>query len=218
MEIWEERQISKYGKKETDRLYHYFQMYLAQNGQRSVKRLHEDLENSKNNSKNTSKNRVPKIETLRTYCLEFHWVDRVKAYDQHQLDLAREKREEANLRAEVGVSQFHEEEVPRGIARVGYSTEALSDAQKSYENGDLSLKEYIYFLDVLSRVYNRDLESVDKLAPVPEKDRGTVINNLNGNNNHMHQTFHGLMQKKGDVIDEYLRDEDRRREGKSDTG
>ena len=75
--IWEIKSESIFdGKLETSRQFQYFQQYLMQDGRRSVRRLHEDLE--KSNIK------IPKYETLRNYCHKFNCVKRVKAYDQHQ--------------------------------------------------------------------------------------------------------------------------------------
>ena len=203
--IWEMKALSIFDDKpETNRQFKYFQQYLLQGHDRSVKRLHKDL--LKTNKKSNIK--IPKYETLRNYCHKFNWVKRAEAYDQYQLDLVKSITEEANLRASCSVSQFYNKEISRCTDRVGYSTKALSDAYESYISGELDLKTYTHILDLLSRIYNRDLDSLNKLNPILEIEKLTpIFNNINQIGEDNHANFHDLMQKKGDVIDEYLKSE-----------
>ena len=92
--IWTVKSRSIFdGKTETNRQFQYFQQYLLQDGRRSVRRLHEDLEKSNKKSNKMSSKKIPKYETLRNYCHKFNWVERAEAYDEYQITLNFRKKE-----------------------------------------------------------------------------------------------------------------------------
>ena len=218
MAVWEEKQISKYGKKETARLFQYFQMYRDQTPPRSVGRLHKQLiESSKKSSKKSSK--VPQLTTLYVYCKDFNWVERAEAYDQHQIDQYRESKELQWSKVFSDVADFSSDEISDSKDFVKFSKKVITDALNMYNNNEISLKEFNRYVESVTKSYISAVELVHKYDPtLKEKQGSSTINNINQVGDGNHATFHNLMQKKGDVIDEYLQDEDRRRKGKQDTG
>ena len=215
MRIWEERQVSKYGKKETNRMFQYFQMYLQQTPPRSVKRLHDNLERSNEKSKEESKAKIPKFETLVNYCAVFNWVERANAYDQYQIELNRKNKELQLSKVYSDVADFNADELSISISLVDYPKKVIYDALKKYNNGEIVLDEFNKYVGDAIKNYRNAVELVQEYDPTPT---GVVVNNNNvnqmGDDNQL--TFHNLMREKGDVIDEYLRDEDQRK-GEQDT-
>lgn len=202
MKIWEERRTSRYGKKETDRLFQYFQMYLAQEGQRSVRRLYEDLK-STNNPSNSP--RIPKYETLKNYCTVFNWVERVKAYDQYQQEQLLKQKEKNNLELSNKISEFRLKEFDVSTTRVKYPTKALHDAYKQYCDGVISLREYTDIIVSLNKAYDNGMETIDRLDPASGKN-GVVVNNAVGDGNIItNHTFHELLNE--DLLQDLTDDE-----------
>ena len=214
MAIWNEKQISKYGKKETERLFQYFQMYRDQTPPRSIKRLHEALLESVNETGGKS-GRVLKLHTLYTYSTEFNWVERVKAYDQHQIDQYRENKELQLSKVFSDVADFSTEEISDSKDFVKFSKKVITDALKMYNNDEISLKEFNRYVESATKSYISAVELVHGYDPtVKAKASSNTVNNVNQVGDGNAVTFHGLMNKKGDVIDEYLERKDSR--GKSE--
>ena len=186
--IWAVKSKSIFdGKPETSRQFQYFQQYLMQDGRRSVRRLHEDLE--KSNKKSNIK--IPKYETLRNYCHKFNWVKRAKAYDQHQMNLIREKREIQYSKLSTNVVDFILKELDSSIMFVDYSKTVLHDALKLYEGGEISLSEFTRFIMDGGESYRDFVKFVQSYDPMDD-----VVFNDN------HLTFQDLFDKKVAVIDE----------------
>ena len=214
MAIWNEKQTSKYGKKETARLFQYFQMYRDQTPPRSVGRLHKEiLKSSKQSSKKSSK--VPQLTTLYVYCKDFNWVGRAEAYDQHQIDQYRENKELQLSKVFSDVADFSTEEISDSKDFVKFSKKVITDALKMYNNDEISLKEFNRYVESATKSYISAVELVHGYDPtVKAKASSNTVNNVNQVGDGNQVTFHGLMNKKGDVIDEYLERKDNR--GKSE--
>ena len=197
--IWEIKSESIFdGKPETSRQFQYFQQYLMQDGRRSVRRLHEDLEKSNKKSNKMSSKKIPKYETLRNYCHKFNWVDRLKAYDQHQMNLMREKREVQYSKIASNVADFNLKELDSSILFVDYSKTVLHDALELYEAGEISLHEFNKFIMDGIKTYCNCVKFVQSYDPMDD----AVFNDSSPS-----VTFQDLFKKKGAVIDEFLEDE-----------
>ena len=213
MAVWEEKQVSKYGKKETDKPFEYFKRYLNQTPPRSVKRLHESLLKAQNESQSKTQ-KILKLSTLYDYCLKFNWVDRAKAYDQHQIDQYRENKELQLSKVFSDVADFSTEEISDSKDFVKFSKKVITDALKMYNNDEISLKEFNRYVESATKSYISAVELVHGYDPtVKAKASSNTVNNVNQLGDGNQVTFHGLMNKKGDVIDEYLERKDNR--GKS---
>ena len=214
MPIWEEKQTSKYGKKETDKPFEYFQRYLNQTPPRSVKRLHEALLKAQKESQGKSQ-KILKLSTLYDYCLKFKWVERAKAYDQHQIDQYRENKELQLSKVYSDVADFSTKEIQNSVDFVKFSKKVITDALKLYNNDEISLKEFNRYVESTTKTYCDAVKLIHGYDPTTNnKQPNNTINNVNQVGDGNRATFHGLMQKKGDVIDEYLQGEDNRRESK----
>ena len=213
MAVWEEKQVSKYGKKETDKPFEYFQRYLNQTPPRSVKRLHESLLKAQNESQSKTQ-KILKLSTLYDYCLKFNWVDRAKAYDQHQIDQYRENKELQLSKVFSDVADFSTEEISDSKDFVKFSKKVITDALKMYNNDEISLKEFNRYVESATKSYISAVELVHGYDPtVKAKASSNTVNNVNQVGDGNQVTFHGLMNKKGDVIDEYLERKDSRGKG-----
>ena len=203
MRIWEERQVSKYGKKETNRLFQYFQMYLQQTPPRSVKRLHETLENSSNNSNNSSSTKIPKYDTLRDYCLKYNWVARAEAYDNHLIEQNRKNKELQLSKVYSDVADFNADELSNSISLVDYPKKVIYDALKKYDNNEIGLEEFNKYVGDAIKNYRNAVELVQEYDPTPAMDKGVTVNNNQIQNNT--PTFHELMNT--DLLMELTDDE-----------
>ena len=211
MAIWDEKQVSKYGKKETDRPFHYFQMYLDQTPPRSVKDLHEYLKKSQKESQNKSQNKSQKVLQLKTlydYCLKFNWVERAKAYDQYKITSRRENKELQLSGVYSDVADFSSQEVQDSIDFVKFSKKVISDALKLYNAGEISLEKFNKYVESTTKTYKSAVELVHGYDPTPVMKEGHTFNNINQVGKENHMTFQDLFERKGDVIDEVLDDED----------
>ena len=206
MAIWDEKQISKYGKKETDRPFHYFQMYLDQTPPRSVRELHDDLKSGKKSGRKSGK--VLQLKTLYGYCTEFNWVERAKAYDQYKITSRRENKELQLSGVYSDVAEFSTKEIHDSIDFVKFSKKVISDALKLYNAGEISLEKFNKYVESTTKTYKSAVELVHGYDPTPVMKEGHTFNNINQVGKENHMTFQDLFDKKGDVIDEVLDDED----------
>lgn len=205
--IWEERRLSKHGRKETDRLFQYFQLYLNQSRPRSVPRLHKYLLESHENYDGT----IPKLKTLWHYCGEFSWVKRAKAYDQYLLDVNRKNKELLLSQVYCDVANFNLDELKKSIDLVDYPKKVIADALRKYEADEINLDKFNKYVESVAKTYANLVELVQGYDPSSKKSGGTV-NNVNqiGKDNHM--TFREFFEEKGDVIEELARDKESEKE------
>ena len=203
MEIWEEKQTSKCGKKETALRYDYFLKYLHQKGRRSVRRVYEELKDSQQ-----GKQKIPSFKTLRGYCTEFNWVKRAKAYDKFQRELKEEEKQKLLADDLLEEARLNHEEMQRGYKQLPYVTKGIVSLYEDLEAQRINSLEYASGMLRLMTAYEKGNRG-NKMVRPPEEKPNPTINTINqiGDN---HASFHQLMQEKGEVIDELVRDRARR--------
>lgn len=205
-EIWEERQIGRYGKKETKRAFHYFQLYLNQSHPRSISRLYKTF------LKSNYDGAPPKLKTLWNYSSEFGWVKRVEAYDQHLIDVNRKNKELKLSQVYSDVADFNVDELKKSITLVDYPKKVIADALRKYEADEISLDKFNKYVESVSKTYASFVELVQGYDPSGKSKSGGSFTNVNqiGNDNHM--TFREFFEEKGEVIEELARDKESEKE------
>jgi hypothetical protein len=206
--IWEERRLGKHGKKETNRLYQYFQLYLNQDHPRSIPRLYKTLMESKDTYNGT----IPKVKTLWNYCSEFGWVERVEAYDQYLMDVNRKNKELKLSQVYSDVADFNVDELKKSIDLVDYPKKVIADALRKYEADEISLDKFNKYVESVSKTYASLVELVQGYDSSGKSKSGGSFTNVNqiGKDNHM--TFREFFEEKGDVIEELARDKESEKE------
>lgn len=204
--IWEETRTGKFGRKETKRIFQYFQMYLNQSRPRSVPRLHKTLVESPDVYNGT----LPSLKTLQNYCGEFGWVERVEAYDQHLIDSYRKNKEVQLAKVYSDVADFNVDELDDSIDLVDYPKKIIHEALQKYEANKITLNEFNKYVESVSKTYASFVELVQGYDPSNKSQSKSSFTNVNqiGKDNQM--TFREFFEKKGEVIEELARDKESR--------
>lgn len=198
MEIWEERQVGKYGRKETKKQFHYFQKYLNQKGRRSVRRLYNDL---KKTGQNPGK-KIPQFRTLRSYCHDFNWVDRVNAYDKYVEDLKKREREALLVDDLLEEAKLNHEEMKRAYKQLSYITQGIVRLYEDLEANAINISTYASDMLKFASAYEKMNKGAKLVRPVSDTD-SPIFNNVTqvGEN---HASFYEFLKDKGTVIDDYV--------------
>ena len=193
--IWEERCTGRYGKKESNRVFQYFQMYLNQDHPRSIPRLRKTLLEDEKNYNGT----IPKLKTLWNYCSEFSWVERVNAYDQYLIDMSRKNKEVQLAKVYSDVADFNVDELKKSIDLIEYPKKIISEALQKYEDDEISLNEFNKYVESVSKTYASFVELIQGYDPSNKSQSKSSFTNVNqiGKDNQM--TFREFFEKKGDV-------------------
>ena len=187
--IWNVKSKSIFdGKPETNRQFQYFQQYLSQDGCRSVRRLHEDLEKSKNKSKEMSNIKIPKYETLGNYCYKFNWVKRAEAYDEYQNTLREEERRQLMSDSLLEEVKFNHSEMLRAYKQLSYITNAIESLHDDLVAGRVSSLDYAYGMLKLMSAYEKGAKSTKYFRP-DKDEKGLTVNNINQVAKENHMTF-----------------------------
>ena len=213
MRIWEERQVGKYGRKETKRAFHYFQMYLNQEGRRSVRRLHEELKKTAGKTVGKTAGKIPRFNTLVSYCRDFRWVERVNAYDDYLIERNRKNKELQLAKVYSDVADFSSKEISSSVSLVDYPKKVIGDALNLYNDDKIGLDEFNKYVVSASKTYKDLVGVVHGYDPTLSQNKGATLNNINQVGNRNSMSFQDLLERKVSVIDEVTDDEESRETG-----
>lgn len=206
-EIWEEKQIGRHGKNETNRIFQYFQMYLNQDYPRNISRLHRTLLKNKDNCNGP----IPQLKTLWHYSSEFCWAKRVEAYEKHLMATYRKNKELKLAKVFSDVADFNVDELKESIDLVDYPKKVIADALRKYEADEIDLDQFNKYVESVTKTYANLVGLVQSYDPSSKGKSGSFTNvNQIGKDNHM--TFREFFEEKGDVIEELACDKESEKE------